>query len=399
MSYDITPGEELNNRNRSFQGQLKNSNILGAIISQNTDLFYFSGTIQRSLLYVPCEGEPVLAVSGNIERAREESRLKNIVHLKNNHELSSVLRDFNYSMEGNIGLEMDVLPASYYLVYQSDYKSSTFVDVSEIIKRVRMIKSDYELKWIRQACGIQDEVMFEARSVIRPGMTQLDIDADLLAYARRKGHQGFFRCRGYNQEINCCHILSGPDSALSTYVKGPLGGKGTTPNIPLGAGFNVVSKNEPVIIDFGVGINGYVSDMTRTYVVGKIPVEMQKAYEVSREVKLFMEGWVKPGRLCADLYKEIIALVKESGFADHFMGYKKNRVSFVGHGLGLELDEYPVIAPNFKEAFRENMVYAFEPKFSFPGKGAVGIEDDFRVTSDGVERLTKFTDELQYLNG
>jgi Xaa-Pro dipeptidase len=110
-----------------------------------------------------------------------------------------------------------------------------------------------------------------------------------------------------------------------------------------------------------------------------------------------MEGWVKPGRSCSDLYKEIIVLVKERGFADHFMGFKKNRVPFVGHGLGLELDEYPVIAPNFKEEFQENMIYAFEPKFSFPGRGAVGIEDDFRVTSNGVEKLTKFDDSLQHL--
>ena len=398
MTYEITPIEELNNRNLRFQKQLKNNNISGAIISQNTDLFYFSGTIQRSLLYVPCQGEPVLAVSGNIERAREESKLKNIVPLKNNHELDSVVSDFNYSLNGKIGLEMDVLPASYYLVFQKDYKSSSFIDVSEIIKKVRMIKSEYELKWIRQACQIQDKVMLEARSIIRPGMTELDVDAVLLGYARRKGHQGFFRCRAYNQEINCCHILSGSNSALSTYVKGPLGGKGVTPNIPLGAGFDIISENQPVIIDFGVGINGYVSDMTRTYVVGKLPKDMENAHEVAREVKSFMEGWVKPNKSCADLYKEIIALVKSRGFADNFMGYRKNQVSFIGHGLGLELDEYPVIAPNFKEEFQENMVYAFEPKFSFPGKGAVGIEDDFRVTPNGVELLTMFEDNLQYLS-
>jgi Xaa-Pro dipeptidase len=397
MTYEITPQIELNNRVLRFQRQLKNSEIASAIITQNTDLFYFSGTIQRSLLYIPSEGEPVLAVSGNLERATEESKLKNIVHLKNNHELDKTISKFGYRLTGFTGLELDVLPASYYFVFQSDYKDCRFVDVSEIIKKVRMIKSEYELTWIRQACKIQDEVMLLAKNTVRPGMSELEIDGLLLGYARKRGHQGFFRCRGYNQEINCCHILSGEESALSTYVKGPLGGKGTTPNIPLGASHNLISENKPVLIDFGVGINGYVSDMTRTYVAGRLPEEMEKAHEVAREIKRFMEGWVKPGKLCSEVYNEIIELVRSRGFGDYFMGFKKNQVAFVGHGLGLELDEYPVIAPNFKEKFQENMVYAFEPKFSFPGKGAVGIEDDFRVTTDGVERLTKFDDALQRL--
>ena len=230
-------------------------------------------------------------------------------------------------------------------------------------------------------------------------MGELDVDAMLSGYARRKGHQGFFRCRGYNQEINCCHILTGTDSALVTYVKGPLGGKGITPNIPLGASYNIISENQPIIIDFGVGINGYVSDMTRTFVIGKLPKELQEAHKISREVKHFMESRVKPGKSCAELYHEIIKMVQKTAYAEHFMGYGKYRVAFVGHGIGLELDEYPVIAPNFKVEFQENMVYAFEPKFAFPGTGAVGVEDDFVVTSNGVERLTLYDDKILNIKG
>jgi Xaa-Pro dipeptidase len=108
----------------------------------------------------------------------------------------------------------------------------------------------------------------------------------------------------------------------------------------------------------------------------------------------FTESWVRPGKSPADLYNEIIKLVKGSGYIDHFMGHTPNQVPFVGHGIGLEIDEYPVIAPMFELEFAPGMVYALEPKMAFPGIGAVGIEDDFLVTDNGVERLTNSQDTL-----
>ena len=208
MKYEITPPREIHNRISRFQKKLQGSDIPGTIITQNTDLYYFSGTIQRFLLFIPRDGEPVLAVSGNIERATDESKLKNILPLKNSHELDKVLKPFNYQITGKIGLEFYVLPTSYYLSFREDYRDAEFIDISEMVRQTRMIKSEYELKWIRQACQIQDEVMHKAQNKIRLGMGELEVDAMLSGYARRKGHQGFFRCRGYNQEINCCHILA-----------------------------------------------------------------------------------------------------------------------------------------------------------------------------------------------
>jgi Xaa-Pro aminopeptidase len=239
-----------------------------------------------------------------------------------------------------------------------------------------------------------DGVMDLAKNTIKEGMTELELDAVLTAYTRKKGHMGFFRARSYNQDMNYCHVLFGEVSALSSYVKGPLGGKGTTPAIPLGAGFSVAVRNQPLVVDFGMGYRGYVSDMTRTFVIGKLPAELEKAFEVTREVKYFTRDWVRPGRSPADLYNKLIMLVKKRGFEDHFMGYMQNRVPFIGHGIGLEIDEYPVIAPMFKAEFAPGMVFALEPKMAFPGTGAVGLEDDFEVTDKGVELLTHYQDNI-----
>lgn len=394
IEYQCTPREEIQSRIARFQKLLQNNDISGALISQNVDLFYFTGTIQRSLLFIPAEGEAVLAVQGNLGRALRESNLSHIVPVKNNQQLAQALSDFNYSVRGRIGLEMDVLPAKYYLTLQREFPETDFLDVSEPIKKVRMVKSGYEISQIRKGCEILNRVMLEAQTSIRPGMTELQVDSLLVALARRLGHQGRLRMRGYNQEMFCTHVFCGKTATIPPTPNVPIGGLGTTPAIAQGASFNIITKNEPLIIDFGVGINGYVTDMTRTFVIGKLPKELQKAYSFAKEIKDFTEQWITPGKPCSQLYKEVMELVKRRGYQDYFMGYKEQQVAFVGHGIGLEIDEYPVIAPSFHEEFQENMVFALEPKLVFPDVGAVGVEDDYRVTKGGVERLTTYDDQV-----
>jgi len=394
MEYQHTPREEIQSRIARFQKSLQDSDIAGALISQNVDLFYFAGTIQRCFLFIPAEGEPVLAVHGNIERAQKESSLSQVVPLKKSQQLAQALYDFNYSIRGRIGLEMDVLPARYYLALRRENAEADFLDVSELVRKVRMVKSEYEISQIRKACQILNQVMMEAQKSIRPGMTELEVDALLVGLARRLGHQGLLRMRGYNQEMFSAHVFCGKTATLSPTMNVPLGGLGTTPAIAQGASFNVITENEPLIIDFGVGINGYVTDMTRTFVIGKLSQKLQEAYSVAKEIKEFAEQWVTPGRSWSQLYREIIELVRQRGYQDYFMGYKGHQVAFVGHGIGLEIDEYPVIAPGFHEEFIENMVFALEPKLVFPDVGAVGVEDDYVVTKVGMERLTTYNDQV-----
>jgi Xaa-Pro dipeptidase len=394
MKYQHTPREEIQSRIARFQKSLQDSDIAGALISQNVDLFYFAGTIQRCFLFIPDEGEAVLAVHGNLERAQKESSLSQVIPLKKSQQLAQALSDFNYSIRGRIGLEMDVLPARYYLALRRENAEADFLDVSELVRKVRMVKSEYEISQIRKACQILNQVMMEAQKSIRPGMTELEVDALLVGLARRLGHQGLLRMRGYNQEMFSAHVFCGKTATLSPTMNVPLGGLGTTPAIAQGASFNVITENEPLIIDFGVGINGYVTDMTRTFVIGKLSQKLQEAYSVAKEIKDFVEQWVTPGRSWSQLYGEIIELVQQRGYQDYFMGCKGHQVAFVGHGIGLEIDEYPVIAPGLHEEFKENMVFALEPKLVFPDVGAVGVEDDYVVTKDGMERLTIYNDQV-----
>lgn len=394
MEYECTPREEIQSRIFRFQKSLQDNNVDGALISQNVDLFYFSGTIQPSYLFIPAEGEPVLAVQENLARALKESTLSQIVPLKSNRQLGQTFSNCNKSVRGRTGLEMDVLPVNRYFMLRRDFPEADFLDVSELIRKVRMVKSEYEILQIRKAIGILNQVMEEAQRSIRPGMTELEVDAKLGALARRLGHQGRLRMRGYNQEMFYAHVFCGKTGAIPSFLKGPLGGLGTTPAIAQGASFNTIAENEPIIIDFGVGINGYVTDMTRTFVVGRLSEDLRHAYSFLKQIKEFMEHWVGPGKRCSLLYKEVIKLASQRGYQDYFMGYKGHQMPFVGHGIGLEIDEYPLIAAGFDEEFQKNMVFAFEPKLVFPDVGAVGVEDDYRVSDTGVERLTAYNDQV-----
>jgi Xaa-Pro aminopeptidase len=394
MKYEITPSEEVQSRITRFQKLLQGNDIAGALISQNVDLFYFAGTIQRSHLFIPAQGKAVLAVQGKLGRALSESSLNHIVPIKTNRQLAQALSDFNYSVRGRIGLEMDVLPVKYYLSLHREFPEADFLDISELIRKVRMVKSEYEISQIREGCAILNQVMLEAQKSIRPGMTELEVDSLLVALARRLGHQGLLRMRGYNQEMFPAHVYCGKTATTPPAFDTPLGGLGTTPAIAQGASFNIIAENEPLIIDFGVGINGYVTDMTRTFVVGKLSQKLEQAYSFAKEIKDFMEHWITPGKSCSQLYREVIELVNRRGYQDYFMGYKGQQVAFTGHGIGLEIDEYPIIAAGFHEELQENMVFALEPKLVFPDVGAVGVEDDYLVTKEGVERLTTYDDQV-----
>ena len=392
---ELVPKEEIRERIKKFQGALALEDLDGAFILQNVDIYYFSGTLQSSILYIPREGSPLLMASKSYERAKSESTLDCIIPVSGKAEIKNVLSDFKTSLPAKAGLEMDVLPASIYLWYQQTFPQCRWVDVSGIIRRLRMIKSPYEVDQIKRATRILDKGYHEIKAYIREGMSELEIDGYLSFIARREGHMGILRMRGWNQEMTYAHVLSGDSGAVVSFLESAHGGTGSTPAMAQGAGFRRVKRNEPIGIDYGVGINGYLADQFRTFVIGDLAPELAKAHECSREIHLLLAKEAKPGVSCADLYRLALDKAQEAGLADFFMGHGEGQVKFIGHGLGLEIDEYPVISPLFQQPLAEGMVMAIEPKFVFPGKGVVGLEDDYLVTTSGIERVT-LTDQVVF---
>ncbi len=389
-----TPKTELDQRVAKLQEHLKQHDIDGALIIQNADLFYFSGTIQQSHLYIPAEGKPLLLVKNTYERALEESALDNIVYLNSLKELLPTLQSHGFSGFKTLGFELDVLPADLYLRYKELFKPANIVDASDFIRTVRMVKSDYELEILRDVNKVQSQIFPFISANLREGTSELKLVSMIEAFFREKGHPGLMRVRGFNTELHQQHVVSGSNTTPS-YFWGAVGGRGVGPAYAQGASHKLIGRDEPVLVDIGFNVDGYSLDQTRIFCIGKLSDHLTQAYQVAIKIIEQIKQMAKPGVPCGKLHELARQIAGASPFANHFTGYP-NQLTFCGHGIGLEQDELPVIGSKFKTPLEPGMVFALEPKFTFPD-GAVGIENTYLVTQDGLETLTVFDEEIQYV--
>ncbi|MCL6560530.1 MAG: Xaa-Pro peptidase family protein, partial [Firmicutes bacterium] len=325
---------------------------------------------------------------------RRESALENVVPLENLKDLPGKLLADGYNLK-RIGFELDVLPAGLYLYYQKLFNPAEILDASLLIRTVRAVKSPYELELLRNAAKMNHTLFSCVREFLREGITEVEFAAKLEEVYRREGHQGYVRMRGFNQEIVYGHLMSGWNLATPSTSPGPTGGSGLNPSFPQGAGLKVIGRDEPVMVDYVGVCDGYMVDQARIFCIGKLSEKLEYAHGVALEIQELLKNEGKTGVVCGELYDMAVQVAGDRGLKDNFMGYPEP-VPFVGHGVGIELDELPVLARGVKTPLQEGMVVALEPKFVFP-EGAAGIENTFVVTKDGLETLTVFDEDIIYL--
>ena len=384
-----TPRDELDHRIGALQRHLRTQQVDAALISQNIDLFYFTGSMQSGTLLVPADGRPVYAVRRVFERARTESALEEIVALESFRQLPDLLRGTAGRTPRRIGLEHDVLPVAVKDRLAAVFEDAAWVDVSAAIRTIRAVKSPYELDKQRAAGGLSALMLEAAVGSLREGITELDLAGRIEAAARRAGHQGLVHMRGWNQEMFYGQVSGGDAGALQSFPDIPLAGAGPSAASPTGAGWRRIVAGEPVIFDYVAALDGYLCDQTRTLVIGAMPEKFARAHDAAVAILTDVQSAIRPGVTPQDLYRRAVARAEVLGYADHFMGQGSLRARFVGHGVGLELDEWPVLAEGWTQPLEPGHVFCVEPKIVFPGEGAVGIEDMFAVTPDGAERLTR----------
>ena len=389
-----TPSSELDARIERLQSALLRENIDGALILQQTDLFYFSGTIQQSHLYIPAQGTPLLLVRKSIERARAESGLAEILPLTSPRKITGILSDYNLPSPAKIGMELDVLPANLYFMYSSLFADADIVDVSPIIRKIRAVKSAYEIEQIRHACKLSDKVADHMKTVLKEGMSEIALAGRIEAYARELGHQGIVRMRLWGSELFYGHLMSGASAAVPSYLASPTGGTAPNAAVAQGAGFATIRPFEPVLLDYVFAYNGYLADHTRVFAIGALPDDLMAAHEAMRHVQSEVKKQAKAGVKAGDIYDLAVSLATEAGYGDNFMGVGPDRIRFVGHGIGLELDEFPFLAKGQDMRLEQGMIIALEPKLIFPHRGVVGVENTHVVTADGLEQLTARTDAI-----
>ncbi len=380
-----------------LQTAMQKKGINGTLIIQKTDLFYFASTSQQGWLYIPDSGAPLLLIFKEFDRARVESTLEDIVPVVSPKKIPEVLADYGYPLPAVLGLELDVLPANLYFQYTEIFKDSRIVDISTEIRLVRAVKSAHEIRMLRQAAQLSDLLAAKVPELLRPGKTEVALAGELEAYARSLGHQGIIRMRLWGSELFYGHLLSGPAAAIPSYLASPTGGQGVSPMIGQGAGFRKIAKNEPILFDYAFATRGYISDHARIFSIGALPDELIRAHEAMLMIQEETRKQALPGMAAGDIYAMMVAMAEDMGYGEFFMGAGDRKIRFTGHGVRLELDEFPFLAKGQRLLLESGMVIALEPKIILPGKGVVGIENTMLLTDTGLECLSTFDDHITIL--
>ena len=270
---------------------------------------------------------------------------------------------------------------------QRSFAASETVGGSQLLRRLRMIKTPWEIEQMRLSARRQAEVYRMIPSCYRPGMTDLELQIEIERLMRLHGSCGVFHADGVNMEIFMGSLLAGANAEEPAPFDFALGGAGQDACLPLGANGTRLEEGMAVMVDMAGNYTAYQSDMTRVFAVGQLPGEALRAHAVSCDVTARMERTARPGVSCAQLYRDALDRAAEAGLAANFMGTRL-QAKFVGHGIGLDVNELPVLTPRSQDVLQPGMTFAFEPKFVIPGVGAVGIENTYLVTDEGVEKLT-----------
>lgn len=382
----MVPQNELLRRKNDLQEKMQSQNMDGILLAQNMSMYYMSGTMHCQYVYVPADGETLGLVRRNMERAKKETAVS-LAPMSGFSALPGVFQEFGFK-SNRIGLELDVLPATTYLRMAKTLSNLELADASTLVREVRQVKSEYELKQLHEAARQVDALHKQIPQLLCEGKDELEFAADCEMTLRKLGHQGTARMRGFNQEMFYGHVLSGATGAASSFLDSPTGGVGVSTAAPQGAGRKNIAKGEPVTVDYGGIVNGYIVDQTRLYSIGHLPEILSNAFNVALLIQEELLRHLIPGSTGGQVYDTALAVATKYNLQEHFMGINDTQAKYVGHGVGLEFDEFPILAKGSPHILRENMVIALEPKFTFPGLGVVGLENTWQVTGDGAKKIS-----------
>jgi Xaa-Pro aminopeptidase len=247
---------------------------------------------------------------------------------------------------------------------------------------------------MKVAGGIGKKVYQEAREILKEGMTEIEFGGLLEAAAKRYGHEGLLRVRSLNYEAYTWHVLSGLSGGIVSQSDSPMGGLGLSPAFPVGASQRAMRAHEPILVDFGICYQGYQVDQTRMFSICKMEKKFIDAYKACREIHDAVLEEMRPGADCEAIFRKTIRLAEKLGYSDSYLGPPGLQTHFIGHGIGLELNELPFLAQGQYYPLEQGMTLAIEPKIVFPGEGSVGFENTMLVTRDGYEILTPLEQDI-----
>ena len=388
------PASEIDSRTRKLQQELQTNDIDGLFIVQRVDLFYFSGTAQNGFMYIPAEGAPLLFIKQYLPRAKEESSVKNLVKINSIKEIPGLIIDSCGKLPATIGFELDVIPVNDFYFYQSLFPDSKSVDGSPLLLKLRRVKSDWETTQLENTAEMTRKTFEYMRASIKPGISEMEFAGMFETYARTLGHGANLRVRHYQTEGYPWHVLSGKSGGMVGLLDSPASGTGTSAAFPVGAGSKKLCANEPVMVDLGSVLNGYHMDETRMLAIGSMPKRAMDASLVAIEIHDSVMDKAKPGITVGELFEHSVQLATSLGHEATYLGTPGHKVSFLGHGIGLELIEPYILAKNRNHRLEAGMTFALEPKMVYENEFSAGVESVFLVTESGSRLISKVPVEI-----
>jgi Xaa-Pro dipeptidase len=388
------PASEIDSRTLKLQQELQTNDIDGLFIVQRVDLFYFSGTAQNGFMYIPAEGAPLLLIKQYLPRAKEESSVDNIVEINSIKEIPELIIDHYGKLPAIIGFELDVIPVNDFTFYRSLFPASKSVDGSPLIFKIRRIKSDWEITQLENTAEMTRKTFEYMQASIKPGISEMEFAGMFETYARTLGHGANLRVRHYQTEGYPWHVLSGKSGGMVGLLDSPASGAGTSAAFPVGAGSKKLCANEPVMVDMGSVLNGYHMDETRMLAIESMPKRAMDASLAAIEIHDSVMDKAKPGITVGELFEHSVQLATSLGHEATYLGTPGHKVTFIGHGIGLELIEPYILARNRNHQLEAGMTFALEPKMVYENEFSAGVESVFLVTESGSRLISKVPVEV-----
>ena len=376
--------EEAGLRLNKIYNEMIKHKVDAVLVSSNANLYYLTGRVFSGYILITADGvsffvkRPVGLCGANLFYIRKPEEITDGLSMYlNKHAIEMSQESYSTCIR-----LMNAFPSV-----------EKFFDADILIDAARAIKTPGEIEQIAASGIRQTEVYLQIPSLYKPGMTDVEFQIAIETASRLNGCLGQFRISGNSMELFMANILAGDNADNPTPYDFAMGGAGTDTSLPVGANGTVIAPGMSVMVDCNGNYTGYMTDMTRVFAVGEISELAHKAHECSIRICREIEKEGKPGVEARHLYKLATDIVKEEKLEDYFMGHRQ-KAGFIGHGVGIEINESPVIAPRSQHKLEEGNVIALEPKFVIPGTGAVGIENTYLVTGSGLKCLTNAPEEI-----
>lgn len=371
-----------------MQQAMQKINADGCLLTVDVNLYYTTGRIFSGYFYLPAEGAPWFFVKRPNGLTGDH-----VEYIRKPEQMAELFASHGLEMPEKLLLEADELTYNDYIRLQNIFNPKETGNATAMMRELRQIKTPYEIGMFRLSAEHHARTYAEIPECFRPGMTDLEFQYEIEKRMRKNGSIGIFRAFGANMDIFMGSILAGENAETPSPFDFALGGGGIDTSCPLGANGTVLKEGTAIMVDMAGNYTAYMTDMTRVFSVGRLTELAYRAHQTALLIESEIENIARPGTPCAELYNIAARITENQGLGAYFMGTKQ-QAKFVGHGIGIQINELPVLTPLSKEVLEPNMVFALEPKYVIPGVGAVGIENSFLVTETGLEKITQFTEDI-----